>query len=65
MQTLNHRTLCVFLALAWIGSATAAETTEEEDLALAYGDKSTISIATGSHATYHSRAGSGDRDHCP
>jgi outer membrane receptor for ferrienterochelin and colicins len=48
MQTLTHRTLCAVLALAWIGSATAAQTTEEEDLALAYGDKSTISIATGS-----------------
>jgi outer membrane receptor for ferrienterochelin and colicins len=48
MRTLTHRTLCAVLALAWIGSATAAQTTEEEDLALAYGDKSTISIATGS-----------------
>ena len=33
--------------MAWIVSATAAQTTEE-DLALAYGDKSTVSIATGS-----------------
>src|SRR5450759_3021395 len=48
MQTLNRRILCTFLALAWIGAATAAQTTEEEDLALAYGDKSMISIATGS-----------------
>ncbi|HEY8888440.1 MAG TPA: TonB-dependent receptor [Gallionella sp.] len=47
MQTLNRRALCAFLALAWIGSAAAAQTTEE-DLALAYGDKSMISIATGS-----------------
>ncbi|MGA7593676.1 MAG: TonB-dependent receptor [Gallionella sp.] len=47
MQTLNRRTLCAFVALAWIGSAAAAQTTEE-DLALAYGDKSMISIATGS-----------------
>ncbi len=47
MQTLNRRTLSAFLALAWIGSAAAAQTTEE-DLALAYGDKSMISIATGS-----------------
>ena len=47
MQTLNRRILCAVLASAWIGSATA-QTTEEEDLALAYGDKSMISIATGS-----------------
>lgn len=48
MQTLNRQILCAFLALAWIGAAAAAQTTEEEDLALAYGDKSMISIATGS-----------------
>jgi outer membrane receptor for ferrienterochelin and colicins len=48
MQTLSRRTLSIFLALAWIGAAAAAQITEEEDLALAYGDKSTISIATGS-----------------
>jgi outer membrane receptor for ferrienterochelin and colicins len=47
MQTLNRRAISAFLALAWIGSAAAAQTTEE-DLALAYGDKSMISIATGS-----------------
>src|SRR5450830_1519343 len=47
MQILNRRILCAFLAYTWIGTA-AAQTTEEEDLALAYGDKSTISIATGS-----------------
>lgn len=48
MQTLNRQTFCAFLALAWFGAATAAQTTEEEDLALAYGDKSMISIVTGS-----------------
>lgn len=48
MQTLSRQTFCAFLALAWIGTAAAAQTTEEEDLALAYGDKSTVSIATGS-----------------
>jgi iron complex outermembrane receptor protein len=37
----------IFLALAWCGPA-AAQTTEEEDLALAYGDNATVSIATGS-----------------
>jgi outer membrane receptor for ferrienterochelin and colicins len=47
LHALNHRILCAFLALVWIASATAAQTTEEEDLALAYGDKSTVSIATG------------------
>jgi outer membrane receptor for ferrienterochelin and colicins len=47
MQTLNRRILCAFLASAWIGTV-AAQTTEEEDLALAYGDKSMISIVTGS-----------------
>jgi outer membrane receptor for ferrienterochelin and colicins len=47
MQTSNSRALFAFLALAWIGSAAAAQTTEE-DLALAYGDKTMISIATGS-----------------
>ena len=47
MQTSNYRTLYVLLALAWSGSA-AAELSEEDELALVYGDKATISIATGS-----------------
>ncbi len=47
MQTLLRQTLYAFLALAWVGAA-SAQSSEEEDLALAYGDKSTISIATGS-----------------
>lgn len=47
MKTWNRRALCLSLALAWAGAA-AAQNTEEEDLALAYGDKSTVSIATGS-----------------
>jgi outer membrane receptor for ferrienterochelin and colicins len=47
MQTLNRRIFCAFLTSVWIGTV-AAQTTEEEDLALAYGDKSMISIATGS-----------------
>jgi outer membrane receptor for ferrienterochelin and colicins len=46
MQTLNPQALCVILTLAWIGAA-AAQSSEEEDLALIYGDKSTVSIATG------------------
>ena len=47
MQILNRHALCTFLALASIGSATA-QTSEEEDLAQVYGDKSNVSIATGS-----------------
>lgn len=47
MHTWNCRTICVLLALAWSGSA-AAELSEEEELALIYGDKATISLATGS-----------------
>lgn len=47
MQTLNPQVFCVFLAIAWIGTANA-QSSEEEDLALVYGDKSTVSIATGS-----------------
>ena len=49
MQTLSFRKLSAFLALAWISTAMAQS--EEEDLALVYGDKSTISIATGSYQT--------------
>ena len=48
MQALNRLTLCAFLAVTWIAAAAAAQSSEEEDLALAYGDKDTISIATGS-----------------
>ncbi|MFZ3017163.1 MAG: TonB-dependent receptor [Gallionella sp.] len=47
MQTLNYRTLYVLLALTWSGMA-AAQLSEEEELALIYGDKATISLATGS-----------------
>ena len=47
MKNLNLRTLYALLTLVWFGSAAAAQTTEE-DLALAYGNKSMISIATGS-----------------
>ncbi|MBI3902618.1 MAG: TonB-dependent receptor [Nitrosomonadales bacterium] len=47
MQSLNHPAFCIFLALAWIGSS-AAQSFEEEDIAMAYGDLDTISIATGS-----------------
>lgn len=47
MQHALLRTLCVLGVLSWI-SVAAAQPSEEEDLALAYGDQSTISIATGS-----------------
>ena len=47
MQTLNPHAL-PSPAIAWIGTV-SAQTSEEEDLALVYGDKSTVSIATGSH----------------
>jgi outer membrane receptor for ferrienterochelin and colicins len=46
MKAFNRRVLSVFLALA-CSSMAIAQATEEEDLALAYGDKNTISIATG------------------
>jgi outer membrane receptor for ferrienterochelin and colicins len=46
MKAFNRRVLCVFLAFA-CSSMANAQATEEEDLALAYGDKNTISIATG------------------
>lgn len=47
MQILQRQALCALLALAWAGTA-AAQASEEEELALAYGDKSSVSIATGS-----------------
>lgn len=47
MQPLQLKALCTIFALAWTGIA-AAQSSEEDDLALAYGDKSSISIATGS-----------------
>jgi outer membrane receptor for ferrienterochelin and colicins len=37
---------CAILAIAWAGAA-AAQISEEDELALSYGDKSTISITTG------------------
>ena len=47
MNKLYRHMLCDSLGLALIVSATAAHATEEEDLSLVYGDKSTISIVTG------------------
>ncbi|MBY0578615.1 MAG: TonB-dependent receptor [Burkholderiales bacterium] len=46
MQILNRPAFLAFLIFAFIG--TAAAQSSEEDLLLAYGDKSNISIATGS-----------------
>ena len=47
MQILQRQALCVLFALNWAGTA-AAQTSEEDELALTYGDKSFVSIATGS-----------------
>lgn len=47
MPVLQRQALCALLALIWAGTA-AAQASEEDELALAYGDKSSVSIATGS-----------------
>lgn len=47
MKLPPRKVICVCLAFAWFGPAWA-QSTEEEELALAYGDKSMVSIATGS-----------------
>ena len=47
MNIFSRRTLGAFLTFACVSTA-SAQSPEEEDLALAYGDKSTISLATGS-----------------
>ena len=44
--TIRRLTISVMLALTWNGTA-AAQSAEEEDLALSYGDNTTVSIATG------------------
>jgi iron complex outermembrane receptor protein len=48
MPTLSRHIFLALLASISFGTA-SAQTTEEEDLALAYGDKATVSIATGSN----------------
>lgn len=48
MQAHVLKLLPIVLALAWSRPLLAADASEEEDLTLAYGDKSFISIATGS-----------------
>ncbi len=51
MQLKPHQlSFWIFLTLSWT-NISVAQTTEEEDLALAYGDTSYISIATGSQQT--------------
>jgi len=50
-QIIQHATLCFCLAFI-LSSQAIAQTSDEEDLALAYGDKSTISIATGSKQNF-------------
>lgn len=47
MNTLNRQALSISLVIVWISTA-AAQPAEEEELARVYGDKSTVSIATGS-----------------
>ncbi len=47
MQTLLFKGLCATFPLLWAAGLWAAETSEEEQLALVYGDKSFVSIATG------------------
>lgn len=47
MNRVIVRTVAAVLAVAWAGGAWASEGDEEEDLALAYGDKSFVSIASG------------------
>ncbi len=47
MRTIRSKVLWVSIALGWHASA-HAQAFEEEDLALVYGDKYTVSIATGS-----------------
>ncbi|OWW22705.1 TonB-dependent receptor plug domain-containing protein [Noviherbaspirillum denitrificans] len=49
-RRLHRRTLPLLLGLMWAGGV-AAQSSEEDDLALAYGDKASISIATGSQQT--------------
>ena len=47
MYPLRRQLLCAFFALAWPGFA-CAQAPEDEELALVYGDKTNVSIATGS-----------------
>ena len=47
MARTYFKLLCALLPLTWTGTA-AAQASDEEELALAYGDKATVSIATGS-----------------
>src|SRR5256885_16036341 len=46
MHSWQLRTLCVAILCGWAG-ARGAELSEEDELAMAYGDKSFVSIATG------------------
>ena len=48
MKKFNEGILVTLLTVAWAAGVHAAPQTEEEELALAYGDKSFVSIATGS-----------------
>ncbi len=46
-NTIRLKAIALAVTLAWTGSA-YSQSTEEEELALAYGDKTVVSIATGS-----------------
>lgn len=48
MKSSNTHLAAAVPALLWATASLAAPVTEEEDLALVYGDKNTVSIATGS-----------------
>ena len=48
MKTTSVQLIIVMLTMAWTVGSYAASQTEEDELALAYGDKSFVSIATGS-----------------
>lgn len=48
MRQWRRAMLCIACTMGWNGAAVGAEMAEEEELALAFGDKSFVSIATGS-----------------
>src|SRR3970282_565838 len=48
MKKFIEQLLIMLLTVVWAASANAAPQSEEEELALAYGDKSFVSIASGS-----------------
>ncbi|MBI2307305.1 MAG: TonB-dependent receptor [Rhodocyclales bacterium] len=53
MHHCPHKIICTLLAIAWAGTAGAQSLDDDEELALAYGDKSFVTIATGSRVSVH------------